>query len=129
MFPHADLTADRGGLADRLDAVLARIADPAAGVAPPLDVRGTPFQRDVWAALAEIPPGTTLTYTALAAAVGRPTAVRAVANACGANRLAVLIPCHRVVRSDGGPGGYRWGVGRKRALLEREGGLRVEGIV
>ena len=120
MFPHADLTADHGGLADTLDGVLARITDSAAAFAGPLDVRGTDFQRRVWGALGEIPSGRTVTYAELAASAGRPKAVRAAANACGANRLAVLIPCHRVVRTGGGLGGFRWGVERKRALLERE---------
>ena len=82
---------------------------------------GTPFQRRVWTALRRIPRGTTVTYAALARRIGRPRAVRAVAAAVAANRLAVVVPCHRVVRSDGGLGGYRWGVARKRALLVREG--------
>ncbi len=86
----------------------------------PLDIRGTAFQVSVWEHLRTIPPGTTATYTQVADAVGRPTAVRAVANACGANPVAVAIPCHRVVRSDGTLGGYRWGIDRKAALLAAE---------
>ena len=86
----------------------------------PLDIRGTAFQRRVWDALARIPPGRTATYAEVAAAIGSPAAVRAVAQACAANALAVAIPCHRVVRSDGALSGYRWGVERKRALIERE---------
>ncbi|MCA9658331.1 MAG: bifunctional DNA-binding transcriptional regulator/O6-methylguanine-DNA methyltransferase Ada [Myxococcales bacterium] len=86
----------------------------------PLDVRGTAFQRRVWTALAAIPAGTTTTYAALAEALGQPKAARAVARACAANPVALAIPCHRVVRRDGGLAGYRWGVERKRALLERE---------
>jgi len=86
----------------------------------PLDIQGTAFQRKVWAALRKIPVGTTASYAAIARRIGKPRAVRAVANACGANRLAVIIPCHRVIRSDGGLGGYGGGVERKRKLLEIE---------
>ena len=86
----------------------------------PLDIRGTAFQRRVWQALCEIPLGTTVTYTELARRIGAPAAVRAVAGACAANVLAVAVPCHRVVRLDAGLAGYRWGVERKRALLEAE---------
>jgi AraC family transcriptional regulator, regulatory protein of adaptative response / methylated-DNA-[protein]-cysteine methyltransferase len=91
----------------------------------PLDVQGTAFQERVWRALRDIPAGTTTTYAGLAAAIGSPTAVRAVAGACAANKLAVAIPCHRVVRTDGNLSGYRWGVERKRSLLEREAAARV----
>jgi AraC family transcriptional regulator of adaptative response/methylated-DNA-[protein]-cysteine methyltransferase len=93
---------------------------PRAGFDLPLDVRGTAFQQRVWRALREIPPGATVTYAQLARALGVPKAMRAVAQACAANPLAVAIPCHRVVRQDGSISGYRWGVERKRALLERE---------
>jgi AraC family transcriptional regulator of adaptative response/methylated-DNA-[protein]-cysteine methyltransferase len=85
-----------------------------------LDVRGTAFQQRVWQALRDIPAGSTATYSDIATRIGAPRAVRAVARACAANPLAVAIPCHRVVRTDGGLSGYRWGVERKRALLERE---------
>ncbi len=85
-----------------------------------LDAIGTPFQRAVWAALCSTAPGTTLTYSELAVRVGRPKAVRAVASACASNNIAVLIPCHRVIRSDGTLGGYRWGLHRKAALLAAE---------
>ena len=78
------------------------------------------FQERVWRALTEIPTGETRTYTEIAASIGQPSATRAVANACGANALAVVIPCHRVIRTDGGLGGYRWGIDRKQALLARE---------
>lgn len=88
----------------------------------PLDLRGTAFQRSVWSALRAIPPGTTATYAEVAAQLGKPQAVRAVAQACAANAHAVLIPCHRVVRSDGSLSGYRWGVERKRRLLLAERG-------
>ena len=86
----------------------------------PLDVRGTAFQQRVWQALRAVPPGVTLTYAELAARIGQPAAVRAVANACARNEIAVLIPCHRIVRLDGAPSGYRWGIARKSALLARE---------
>jgi AraC family transcriptional regulator of adaptative response/methylated-DNA-[protein]-cysteine methyltransferase len=85
-------------------------------------VRGTVFQQRVWQALREVPAGSTLSYAELARRIGMPRSARAVAGACAANRLAVAIPCHRIVRSDGGLSGYRWGVERKRALLEREAG-------
>jgi len=87
----------------------------------PLDLHGTPFQRAVWAALQDIPPGCTETYGQVAARMGRPGAARAVARACAANPIAVLVPCHRVVPACGGTGGWRWGAARKRALLAREG--------
>ncbi|HEY2817202.1 MAG TPA: methylated-DNA--[protein]-cysteine S-methyltransferase, partial [Casimicrobiaceae bacterium] len=86
----------------------------------PLDVRGTAFQRRVWEALAGIPAGDTASYAEIAKRIGSPKSVRAVAQACAANALAVAIPCHRVVRNDGALSGYRWGVERKRALLDRE---------
>lgn len=88
----------------------------------PLDLRGTAFQRAVWSALRDIPVGETRTYAQVAAAIGHPSSVRAVASACGANPVAVLVPCHRVVRRDGTPSGYRWGLARKAALLAREQG-------
>ena len=87
-------------------------------------MQGTAFQRTVWRALREIPQGTTQSYSDIARRIGRPNAVRAVAHACASNPLAVLVPCHRAVRRDGALAGYRWGVERKRALLERE--LKVE---
>jgi AraC family transcriptional regulator, regulatory protein of adaptative response / methylated-DNA-[protein]-cysteine methyltransferase len=93
--------------------------EPAAAELP-LDVRGTVFQRQVWSALTQIRSGQTVTYSQLAAAIGRPTATRAVAAACGANPAAVVVPCHRVIGADGSLTGYRWGVARKRELLERE---------
>ncbi|WP_028620030.1 bifunctional DNA-binding transcriptional regulator/O6-methylguanine-DNA methyltransferase Ada [Pseudomonas sp. Ant30-3] len=100
--------------------VVGFIEAPAIGLDLPLDVRGTAFQERVWQALREIPPGSTASYADIALRIGSPKAVRAVAQACGANSLAVAIPCHRVVRSDGNLSGYRWGVERKRQLLERE---------
>jgi AraC family transcriptional regulator of adaptative response/methylated-DNA-[protein]-cysteine methyltransferase len=86
----------------------------------PLDIRGTAFQARVWRALQKVPPGRTATYSEIAAALGQPKAVRAVAAACAANKLALLVPCHRIVRRDGDLAGYRWGVERKRALLAAE---------
>ena len=96
------------------------IEAPAIGLDLPLDVRGTAFQQRVWQALREIPAGSTVSYTDIANRIGSPKAVRAVAGACAANALAVAIPCHRVVKRDGALSGYRWGVERKRTLLERE---------
>jgi AraC family transcriptional regulator of adaptative response/methylated-DNA-[protein]-cysteine methyltransferase len=90
------------------------------GIDLPVDVRGTAFQQAVWQALRAIPPGETVSYATLAARVGRPSAVRATGSACGDNGLAVLIPCHRVLRTDGSLGGYAYGLERKKALLERE---------
>lgn len=92
----------------------------------PVDLNGTDFQKEVWRGLQSIPFGSTTTYQKLATQIGRPTSVRAVANACGANPLAVLIPCHRVLRTDGGIGGYRWGVAHKRALLSIEQSLPTD---
>jgi AraC family transcriptional regulator of adaptative response/methylated-DNA-[protein]-cysteine methyltransferase len=100
--------------------VVGFIEAPAIGLDLPLDVRGTAFQERVWQALREIPVGSTASYADIAQRIGSPKAVRAVAQACGANSLAVAIPCHRVVRSDGNLSGYRWGVERKRELLSRE---------
>jgi AraC family transcriptional regulator of adaptative response/methylated-DNA-[protein]-cysteine methyltransferase len=107
-----------------LDALIAKVAsflaNPAAGIDVPLDPQGDDFQRRVWHALGEIPAGTTETYGSVARRIGAPHAAKEVGAACAANPIAVAIPCHRVVRSDGALGGYRWGVARKRALLERE---------
>ncbi len=118
-FPGARPVHDQ--MADRtLAAVLACIDTPWTLPDLKLHIQGTPFQQQVWQALRAIPCGSTMTYTELAARIGRPGAVRAVAGACAANRLAVVIPCHRVIRSDGSLSGYGWGVGRKQWLLERE---------
>jgi len=100
--------------------VVGFVEAPSMGLDLPLDLRGTAFQQRVWSALQDIAPGTTASYAEIAQRIGAPTSFRAVAQACGANRLAVAIPCHRVVRSDGNLSGYRWGVQRKRELLDRE---------
>jgi AraC family transcriptional regulator of adaptative response/methylated-DNA-[protein]-cysteine methyltransferase len=121
-FPAAELVggdADFEGLVAR---VIGLIEAPGQGLDLPLDIRGTAFQQRVWQALRDIPPGRRATYAEIAARIGAPRAVRAVAQACAANPLAVAIPCHRVVRTDGALSGYRWGVERKAKLLEREAG-------
>lgn len=120
-FPAAEL-ARATDADDRLvDAVVAHVEGRASAEELPLDVRATAFQWQVWRALQRIPEGATRSYQAVADELGRPTAARAVARACASNRIAVLIPCHRVVRVDGALGGYRWGIARKAALLAREG--------
>jgi AraC family transcriptional regulator of adaptative response/methylated-DNA-[protein]-cysteine methyltransferase len=119
-FPRAQLMGGGKKFARLVANVVGFVEAPARGWHLPLDVRGTAFQQRVWQALQKIPPGSTATYTQIAQRIGALKAVRAVAGACAANALAVAIPCHRVVRSDGGLAGYRWGVARKRALLRRE---------
>lgn len=119
-FPQADLLGGDGDFEALVAQVVGFVEAPGLGLDLPLDVQGTAFQQRVWQALRAIPPGQTASYAEIARRIGAPTAVRAVAQACGANRLAVAIPCHRVVKSDGALSGYRWGVERKQALLERE---------
>jgi AraC family transcriptional regulator, regulatory protein of adaptative response / methylated-DNA-[protein]-cysteine methyltransferase len=119
-FPKANLIGNEPGYEDLVAKVVGLIEEPGIGFDLPLDIRGTAFQRRVWKALQQIPPGSTVAYSDIANKIGAPKAVRAVAQACSANKLAVAIPCHRVVRNDGSLSGYRWGVERKRALLERE---------
>jgi AraC family transcriptional regulator of adaptative response/methylated-DNA-[protein]-cysteine methyltransferase len=119
-FPTASLAGAEAGFERWMSAVVALVDDPRVGLDLPLDVRGTAFQQRVWLALRDIPAGSTQTYSQVATTIGAPTAVRAVAAACAANTLAVAIPCHRVVRTDGSLSGYRWGIDRKRLLLERE---------
>ncbi|MBB4285293.1 bifunctional DNA-binding transcriptional regulator/O6-methylguanine-DNA methyltransferase Ada [Roseospira goensis] len=119
-FPNATLRADGAAAHAVLPAVLALAAAPGTAPEVPLDLAGTAFQRRVWAELRRIPAGETRTYSAVAAAIGQPTATRAVARACADNPVALVVPCHRVVRTDGGLGGYRWGPARKRALLDTE---------
>jgi AraC family transcriptional regulator, regulatory protein of adaptative response / methylated-DNA-[protein]-cysteine methyltransferase len=119
-FPHADLAGGDPAFERTVAQVVGLIEAPGGVLDLPLDIRGTAFQQRVWKALRAIPSGKTATYAEIAAAIGRPKAVRAVAQACASNPLAVAIPCHRVVRTDGDLSGYRWGVERKRALLDRE---------
>ncbi|CAJ0698303.1 bifunctional DNA-binding transcriptional regulator/O6-methylguanine-DNA methyltransferase Ada [Ralstonia wenshanensis] len=119
-FPKAELIGGDAGFEDLVAKVVGFVEAPSIGLDLPLDVRGTAFQERVWQALREVPPGSTTSYTEIAARIGAPKAVRAVAQACAANHIAVAIPCHRVIRRDGNTSGYRWGVERKLALLERE---------
>lgn len=119
-FPHADYAAGGPAFERTVAAVVRLVKSPSASFSLPLDIRGTVFQQRVWQALRTIRAGTTVSYTDVAERIGAPRSVRAVAGACAANPIAVVVPCHRVVRSDGGLSGYRWGVERKRALLARE---------
>ena len=119
-FPKAELIGGDGDFEQLVAQVVGFIEAPGIGLNLPLDVQGTAFQQRVWQALCEIPPGKTASYTEIAERIGSPKAVRAVAQACAANHIAVAIPCHRVVRRDGDLSGYRWGVERKRELLRRE---------
>ena len=119
-FPRAVVVQDDRAVKHCVEAVTRYLDAPGQNIDLPLDVRGTAFQRQVWTALRRLRVGATTTYTELARRIGRPRAVRAVARACASNTIALAIPCHRVVRRDGGLSGYRWGVDRKRTLLERE---------
>ena len=119
-FPHANLIGGDAAFEALVAQVVGLVETPSHTIELPLDVRGTAFQQRVWQALREIPPGQTASYADVARRIGMPSATRAVAQACGANKIAVAIPCHRVVRNDGALSGYRWGVERKRALLDRE---------
>lgn len=119
-FPRAQLVGGDAGFEQLVAQVVGFVEAPRIGLDLPLDIRGTAFQQRVWEALCKVPAGETVSYAEIAARVGNPKSVRAVAQACAANRLAVAIPCHRVVRSDGALSGYRWGVARKQQLLARE---------
>ena len=119
-FPAATIEPGGEAMADLARQVVAAVEDPARTAGLPLDLRGTAFQEAVWATLRSVPAGETRTYAQLAAAVGNPDATRAAGSACGANPVAVLVPCHRALRTGGGMGGYAWGLERKRALLDRE---------
>ncbi|MDB5694583.1 MAG: bifunctional DNA-binding transcriptional regulator/O6-methylguanine-DNA methyltransferase Ada [Sphingomonas bacterium] len=121
-FPHATIEPGGEALAALVEGTVAACADPARMAQLPLDIAGTAFQQRVWEELRRIPAGETRSYAALAAAAGNPRATRAAGSACGANQVAVLIPCHRATRSDGSLGGYAYGLDRKRRLLERERG-------
>ncbi len=119
-YPAAEVTRDYAGLGQWMAPLLDHLAGRQPHLDLPLDVRATAFQRQVWEALRAIPPGETRSYGDVAKAIGRPKAVRAVATACASNNVALAVPCHRVVRGDGSAGGYRWGVERKKALLNSE---------
>ncbi|WAT00039.1 bifunctional DNA-binding transcriptional regulator/O6-methylguanine-DNA methyltransferase Ada [Rouxiella chamberiensis] len=119
-FPHAQLLGNDAEFEQRIAVVVGFVDGEQPALALPLDIRGTAFQQRVWQALRAIPQGETLSYAAVAEKIGSPKAVRAVAGACAANLLAVAIPCHRVVKSSGNISGYRWGVARKKRLLEKE---------
>jgi len=121
LFPYAEIVEDAGGLKDLVEGALAAIDEPLAARELPIDVAGTAFQEAVWRELRKIPAGETRSYAQIAAAIGQPKAVRAVGTANGDNHVAVLIPCHRVIRSDGTLGGYAGGLDRKRKLLASEG--------
>ncbi len=128
IFPNATLVRDDGSMSEWVQGALTAVERPLAAPELPLDVAGTAFQEAVWRELRKIPPGETRSYAQIAAAVGKPGAVRAAGSANGANHVAVLIPCHRVVRSDGSLGGYAGGVERKRRLLEAEGAVRAPAL-
>jgi len=119
-FPKAQFIGGDAEFEQMIGKVIGFIETPRRGLDLPLDIRGTAFQQRVWQALREIPAGMTASYAEIAARIGKPKAVRAVAQACAANAIAVAIPCHRVVRTDGALSGYRWGIARKRALIDRE---------
>lgn len=119
-FPNAKLVESNHALAPLLKKVAEFLAKPQAGLDFPLDIQGSDFQKSVWAILQSIPVGQTLSYSEVAKRLNKPKAARAIASACAANPLALVIPCHRVVRADGGLSGYRWGIERKRQLLAQE---------
>ena len=130
-FPKATLERVDAGRDDWLASMVAKVEaelsgdEPSDAALPPLDIRATAFQWRVWHALQRIPHGSTRSYSQIAAEIDAPRSVRAVANACGRNRLAVVVPCHRVIREDGSLGGYRWGIARKQYLLDREAKRRA----
>ena len=119
-FPKAHLTGGESGYKQLVAKVVSFVESPRLGLDLPLDIQGTAFQQRVWKVLQSIPVGSTASYAEVARTIGMPMAVRAVARACGANTLAVAVPCHRVIKSDGSLSGYRWGVERKRMLLHKE---------
>jgi AraC family transcriptional regulator of adaptative response/methylated-DNA-[protein]-cysteine methyltransferase len=124
-FPGPTIVEEPAAFADALATIRRRIDDPRSTADLELDPRGTDFQRLVWRGLQEVPAGSTVSYARLAASIGQPRSVRAVASACAANPLAILVPCHRAVRSNGELSGYRWGTERKRQLLAKESTLRA----
>lgn len=119
-FPRAEIARSDDVHREWVEDIVTHIGGGTTGLSAPLDVQGTTFQQQVWALLRKIPPGRTRSYGQIAAALGNPRATRAVARACASNHLAIVIPCHRVVRNDGAPGGYKWGVKQKQRLLDRE---------
>jgi len=121
-FPRAVIQEGDNDLNDWIEQLLIHIDNPSQRLNLPLDIQGTAFQRQVWQALREIPIGSTASYTEIAEKIGKPKAFRAVANACASNKLAIAIPCHRVVRKSGELGGYRWGAEKKRMVLDTETG-------
>lgn len=125
-YPAAEITRDETRLGDAVEGLLRHLEGSQPDLSLPLDLQATAFQQRVWEELRRIPYGSTRSYAEVAEAIGRPTATRAVARACATNPVALVTPCHRVVRAGGEPGGYRWGVGRKKRLLEQEraGGVR-----
>jgi len=128
-YPHAEIATEKGAFSEWVNEIVARIEGSAPRRELPLDLQATAFQRRVWQELQRIPRGTTTTYKQVAKALGKPRAVRAVAQACASNPVSIVVPCHRVVRADGNLAGYRWGLGRKQKLLEREqGGAEVSRV-
>jgi AraC family transcriptional regulator of adaptative response/methylated-DNA-[protein]-cysteine methyltransferase len=119
-FPRAEIERGDDAHRDWVEEIVGHIGGGNVGLNVPLDVQGTAFQQQVWALLRKIPPGRTRSYGEIATELGNPRATRAVAGACASNRIAIVIPCHRVVRGNGDAGGYKWGLERKRALLDRE---------
>lgn len=124
-FPEADLVEDQAGLRETIGRLAVLIDHPEGDAGLTLDLRGSDFECRVWNALRAVPAGTTTTYGEIAARLGAPRQAREVGEACAANALAVVVPCHRIVKKDGGISGYRWGVRRKRALLAREHTARL----
>lgn len=119
-FPEAEIVEDPASLHETVERLAAQIEHPENEADFALDLQGSDFELKVWNALRDVPPGTTATYGEIAARLDAPRAAREVGEACAANRLAIVVPCHRIVRKDGSTSGYRWGFRRKRALLERE---------
>src|SRR5262245_55303752 len=131
-YPHAEIVAEKGAFSEWVEEIITRVEGQAPRRELPLDLQATAFQRRVWQELQKIPRGATRTYAQVAKALGKPSAVRAVARACATNPVSIVVPCHRVVRSDGNLAGYRWGISRKRTLLDRErsagGGAKISRV-
>ncbi len=127
-FPGQEITREDASLRGWFEMIAGSIGSQSPIPTPPLDAHGTPFQHRVWAELARIPPGETRTYREVAESLGSPTAVRAVARACATNPISILVPCHRVVGSDGQLRGYRWGIDRKQKLLQAEKSASARGV-